>query len=251
MLWRNGTRISAILLVFLSIALHASCGCATAVLVDPEETGWTYPVPQAVFEDPFDVLRLINRENLLDPAYPDQSIAMYEMTPVTAPVTESGLTLRPIVNEAVTEMLAAAKAEGIKLYVASAYRNYRTQEVMHYNRVKRLGRDDGRVQMAGASEHQAGLAADVVSWAYRNGFETSFGNTAEGKWLAANCARYGFILRYPEDKQEITGVRYEPWHMRYVGVEAATYIMESGLTLEEYTEEWQAEMPESEKPIDP
>lgn len=208
------------------------------------ENEWTYPVPISVLEDPMDVLRLINRENLLEKDYPDQSIAMYEMIPVTAPVTKSGFTIRGIVNDALVLMLEDAQTEGIKFYVGSAYRNYRSQEVMYYNHVKKTGWDDGIKQPAGASEHQAGLAADVVSWAYRNGFNTSFGETKEGKWLAANCAKYGFIIRYPQDKKEITGVSYEPWHVRYVGIEAATYITASGLTLEEFTEEWKTELKE-------
>lgn len=200
---------------------------------------WAYPVPLEVLEDPLDVLRLINRENLLDKDYPGQNIDMYKMVKVTAPVTKSGLTLRGVVNDALVAMLAGAEAEGVKLYVGSAYRDYRTQEVIHYNRVKRMGRDDGMAQLAGASEHQAGLAADVVSWAYRDGFKNSFADTKEGQWLVANCARYGFILRYPADKEDITGVPYESWHMRYVGLEAAEYIMDAGLTLEEFTAEWQ------------
>lgn len=204
---------------------------------------WTYPVPRAVLEDPQDVLRLINRDNLLDKTYPDQSAGLYKMIPVTVPATKNEEhTLRGVVNEALTALVTDAAAQDIRLYVGSAYRNYRTQEVMHYNREKRLEFDDGVVQMAGASEHQAGLAVDLVSWEYKDGFETSFGGTKEGQWLAANCARHGFILRYPEGKTEITGVRYEPWHLRYVGGEAAAYITQTGLTLEEFTEEWQREL---------
>lgn len=241
-------RFVCMLLCLLSLC--AACAQAEIIFIySEEETAgeWTYPVPLSVLEDPMDVLRLINRENLLEKDYPDQSLDMYEMIPVTAPVTKGGFTLRPIVNDAMVDMLSAAEAEGIKLYVGSAYRNYRSQEVSHYNRVQELGEDDGIVQMAGASEHQAGLAADVVSWAYRNKFQTSFGDTKEGQWLAANCAQYGFIIRYPENARDITGIRYEPWHVRYVGVEAATYIMDSGLTLEEFTAEWQAELAEYER----
>ncbi len=104
----------------------------------------------------------------------------------------------PVASEALTRMVEDARAEGIELYVGSAYRKYRTQEVMPYNRVQKIGQDDGAVQMAGASEHQSGLA-DVVSWAYKDRFLPSFGDTREGEWLAANCARYGFIIRYLKD----------------------------------------------------
>lgn len=235
-----GGWLTVLLAMLLTVAAQAE---GLFVFTDDDEAAadaWAYPVPLEAFADPMDVLRLINKENLLDKSYPNQDIAMYEMVPVTAPTTKDDMLLRPIVNDAITAMLAAADAEGIKLYVGSAYRKYRNQEVMHYNRVKRMGHDDGFVQMAGASEHQAGLAADVVSWAYRNDFKTEFGETKEGIWLAENCAAYGFIIRYPKDKVEITGVKHEPWHVRYVGKEVATYIMETGLTLEEFTQESQA-----------
>lgn len=222
-----------LLLVMLGL-LCATQALSETYFVFREADEWAFPVPPDVLADPMDVLRLINRENLLDKDYPDQDIDMYKMVKVTAPVTKSGLTIRAIVNDALVAMLAGAEAEGVKLYVGSAYRDYRTQEVIHYNRVKRMGRDDGIAQLAGASEHQAGLAADVVSWAYRDGFKNSFANTKEGQWLAANCAQYGFILRYPADKEDITGVPHESWHVRYVGPEAAKYITEAGLTLEEF-----------------
>lgn len=208
----------------------------------PAPDEWTYPVSLEVLADPLDVLCLVNRDNLLDKAYPDQSVEMYALVKVTAPTSASDLQLRGVANEAMVEMLAAAEAEGVRLYVDSAYRSYRTQEVMHYNRVQKLGRDDGVVQLAGASEHQTGLAADVVSWAYKDGYKNTFADTDEGKWLKANCARFGFIIRYPKEKEEVTGITYEPWHVRYVGVEAASYIMASGLSLEEFTAEWQAEL---------
>lgn len=234
-------------LVLVCLMLVAACGYAQAdsLFVFNEklkEGEWTYPVPLSVFDDPMDVLRLINRENLLDKEYPNQDIEMYKMIPVTAPVTKGNPTIRSIVNDALVALAAAGEEVGVKLYVGSAYRNYRSQEVSHYNRVKDMGYDDGIVQMAGASEHQAGLAADVVSWKYKDRFLQEFGETDEGKWLAANCARFGFIIRYAKDKEEITGVKYEPWHLRYVGTEAAAYIMETGLSLEEFTAEWQEEL---------
>ena len=80
----------------------------------------------------------------------------------------------------------------------------------------------------GHSEHQTGLAIDL------NDVTDNFGNSREGKWVAAHCHEYGFIIRYPKGKQKITGYMYEPWHVRYVGVKLATKIHDSGLTLEEY-----------------
>ena len=204
------------------------------------EDTWNYLVSRETLEDSLDVLRLVNKENLLEKSYPDQDIEMYRLVEVTAPVTKGTHQLRAVANEALTEMIEAAKNDGIKLYVGSSYRSYRTQEVIHYNRKKSLGYDDGYTQVAGGSEHQTGLAADVISWEYRDKFQQSFGEKKEGIWLRENCARFGFIIRYPKGKEDITGVQYEPWHVRYVGTEVAVYIMESELTLEEFTEEYLA-----------
>ena len=204
------------------------------------EDTWNYPVSRETLEDSMDVLRLVNKENLLEKSYPDQDSEMYRLVEVTAPVTKGTHQLRAVANDALMEMFEAAQADGIKLYVGSSYRSYRTQEVIHYNRKKSLGYDDGYTQVAGGSEHQTGLAADVVSWEYRDKFQQSFGKKKEGIWLQENCARFGFILRYPKEKEDITGVKYEPWHVRYVGKEVAVYIIESELTLEEFTEEYLA-----------
>ena len=85
----------------------------------------------------------------------------------------------------------------------------------------------------GTSEHQLGLAADITDKYYEFKDE-SLENTELFQWMSANCAQYGFIVRYPKDKEDVTGIMYEPWHFRYVGVEAAEYIMENGLCLEEF-----------------
>ena len=92
------------------------------------------------------------------------------------------------------------------------------------------------VTVPGASEHQIGLALDIICNEYTSLTE-GFGDTEAGKWLAENSYRYGFILRYPKGKEYITGIEYEPWHFRYVGVEAATVITKAGITLEEFWED--------------
>jgi LAS superfamily LD-carboxypeptidase LdcB len=92
------------------------------------------------------------------------------------------------------------------------------------------------VARPGTSEHHVGLAVDILGSGYYS-LEQSFENTAAFKWLKAHCAEYGFILRYPKEKEHITGVIYEPWHYRYVGVDVAKEIMSRNITLEEYLEE--------------
>ena len=128
------------------------------------------------------------------------------------------------------EMQDAAAADGYDIFVMSAFRDYELQTKLYNNYVARDGKEAADLYSArpGHSEHQTGLAYDV------NSLEYSFGDTAEGIWLAENCHLYGFIIRYPQGKEEITGYNYEPWHIRYLGVETATAVYESGLTLEEY-----------------
>ena len=93
------------------------------------------------------------------------------------------------------------------------------------------------VTVPGASEHQIGLALDIVCSTYMS-LDEGFGDTEAGKWLAENSCRFGFILRYPKGKEYITGIEYEPWHFRYVGVKAAEVITKQGITLEEFWEEY-------------
>jgi len=212
----------------------------TTDIVVPEATPWLYPIPLAILDDPLDVLRLVNKVNLLDDHYPPQDIELYAL--VESPVrktSRSPMQMRQVAADALDAMFAAADADKITLYVSSAYRSYQTQSTMHYNRVKQLGKDDGMVQVAGASDHQTGLGFDVISSAWRDRkLNANFAKTKEAQWMAENCARFGFVIRYPENKFDVTGINFEPWHLRYVGVEVANYMTMMGLTLEEFTAEW-------------
>lgn len=142
--------------------------------------------------------------------------------------------LTPECDAAYMKMKAAAAAEGLHLYISSGFRSYDTQDVIYNRYVANDGRANADRYSArpGHSEHQTGLAIDL------NGVSDSFGNTAEGKWVAAHAHEYGFILRYPKGKEAQTGYMYEPWHIRYIGtansVAVATAIYESELCLEEY-----------------
>lgn len=145
------------------------------------------------------------------------------------------------------DMLQAAKEDDMNLIICSPYRDMERQ-VMLFNRKVTRYMDMGMsymeaynlasqaVTVPGASEHQIGLALDIVSNTYTY-LDEGFGDTDEGKWLAENSCRFGFILRYPKGKEFITGIEYEPWHFRYVGIEAATAIMQEGITLEEFWED--------------
>lgn len=146
--------------------------------------------------------------------------------------------------DALNEMLTAAKNEGLSPIVCSAYRSIEKQESLYIKQVERelakgLSRGEAEAEAAktvaapGTSEHNSGLAADIVSINYQL-LDEAQADTPELKWLIENCSKYGFILRYPQNKTDITGVIYEPWHFRYVGKEAAAEIMEKGICLEEY-----------------
>lgn len=141
-------------------------------------------------------------------------------------------------------MLSDARAQGLHPVVASAYRSFEYQRQLFDNQViKQMSRGLSRQQAEtearkvvaypGTSEHNLGLAVDIVSIDYQH-LDDAQAHTPEIKWLTEHCSDYGFILRYPHDKTDITGVIHEPWHFRYVGIGAARTIMESGLCLEEY-----------------
>lgn len=148
--------------------------------------------------------------------------------------------------EELRAMLQAARDDGVKLTVCSPYRSPERQVMLFERKIKRyMARGmsymeayqlaSQAVTLPGNSEHEIGLALDIVCDTYKS-LDTGFGETEAGKWLAANSYEYGFILRYPEGKEYVTGIEYEPWHFRYVGVEAATVITEQELTLEEFWE---------------
>lgn len=132
--------------------------------------------------------------------------------------------------DALAQMQNAAAAEGLTLFVVSGYRSYYRQQEVYAGWANRDGTEkaDTYSSRAGHSDHQTGYTFDL------NSLDQSFAYTQEGIWLAEHCAEFGFIIRYPEGKEAYTGYIYEPWHVRWVGVEKAKKLTESGLSLEEY-----------------
>ena len=141
-------------------------------------------------------------------------------------------------------MMDDARAAGFQPLICSSYRTWTAQERLFeqeaqnwldrgYPREEAMDRAAMWVARPGTSEHQTGLAVDIVDMSYQI-LDEKQESTPVQKWLMAHCAEYGFILRYPTDKGALTGIGYEPWHYRYVGTEAAKEIMENGLCLEEY-----------------
>ena len=133
-------------------------------------------------------------------------------------------------KNAFDEMQKSASNDNIKLWIASGYRSYSLQTSLYNNYVLKDGKEKADTYSArpGHSEHQTGLAMDL------NIIDSSFEGTPEAIWIASNCYKYGFIVRYPKGKENITGYKYEPWHVRYLGKDIAKKVYESGKTLEEY-----------------
>ena len=211
---------------------------------------WNFPLMLEQM-DP-DMIRLANKHVLLGSEFvPDPLVSMKSRKSNKAGENTNGgvnkasssqMQLQETCAQALVEMFEAGLKEDIRLYLKSAYRSYQTQKTMYYNRLKRNnGRDDGWVNMPGASDHQTGLGCDIVSRSWRDkAMNRDFAKTKEAQWMVENAARFGFILRYPSDKEAETEINFEPWHYRYVGKDVAEYIMSRGICLEEFHVELQA-----------
>ena len=141
--------------------------------------------------------------------------------------------LRKIAYESFINMYEAANKNNIKLIINSSYRTYDEQDKIYNEYLSKKSKEyaDSYAARPGHSEHQTGLAIDIITPGYN---EENFETSETFKWLQDNSYKYGFILRYPKDKIEITGYNYESWHYRYVGTEVATIIHENDITFDEY-----------------
>ncbi len=175
-------------------------------------------------EDPASLTVLVNKNNALPADYVPELEALGE-------AYGSG-SLRPEASQAFRAMADAAREEGISLLSVSAYRSYQHQWNTYNRYLGQYARKtvDTFSARPGHSEHQTGLALDINVASSKAHFE----KTPAFAWLKEHCAQYGFLLRYDQGKEEITGYRFEPWHYRYVGVEIAQACMEQGLSYEEY-----------------
>ena len=192
---------------------------------------WGYVMPH---QDPTDVLILVNKQNKA-PTVP-VTLVKPDVTP-TKPSVAENIYMRPEAARALEALFAGAAGDGITLYATSGFRSYSTQKAIFDRKAAERGEQTANRSVAkpGYSEHQTGLAMDIEGeTTLGTGLTAAFGESPEGIWVAEHCHEYGFIIRYPKDKTSITGYIYEPWHIRYVGVEAATQIAELGVTFEEY-----------------
>lgn len=187
-----------------------------------------------ILNNPFFIL--VNRDNKLSEDYIPNNLKLSEVEFLDYIETRD---LESTTADALKEMFDAALEDGVTLLGASGYRSYNIQKNLYDSRVASMGEERTSLYTAqpGASEHQTGLAIDILSSDYQN-LDDGFENSKGFEWLINNCYKYGFILRYLEGKEDITGYNYEPWHFRYIGnVEIAKDIMERGIVFEEYINE--------------
>ena len=207
----------------------------------PEPTGEATPTPEptpdpekdARFFDKDSYLIIANKKHKLPDGYEPADLAFPEVE-----MRYNNWTMRWDAAVALEEMFAAAQADGVSLVMGSGYRGEEFQKTLYDGYVAEGGKDyaDSISSRPGYSDHQTGLATDLCGQDTAYDLSQDFENTEEGKWLAANAYKYGFIMRYPKGKQEVTGYAYEPWHFRYVTKEEAKKIHDAGanMTFEEF-----------------
>jgi D-alanyl-D-alanine carboxypeptidase len=200
-----------------------------AVATAGEEDGY------AVVAQPESVAVLVDKQYKLPDGY-EPSDLVYPDVRFTFSEKIDKRKMRKEAAGALEKLFAGAEKDGIYLAGVSAYRSQSTQKTLFNNYVKRDGLEKALTYSAfpGTSEHQTGLAIDVSGSDGKCAAEDCFGGTPEAQWLADHAPEYGFIIRYPDGKDAITGYKYEPWHLRYVGKELAQELEDKGLTLEEY-----------------
>ena len=188
-----------------------------------------------VVTNPDDILVLVNKDRSLASDYipedlviPNVRFSFEEDVPKKY--------LRKEAAEALEDLFEIGDKEDIYLFGISGYRSYNRQKTLFDNKANQVGAEKANLIVAfpGESEHQTGLTIDVSSQSAQFKLVESFEDTPEGQWLKDNAHRAGFIIRYEKDTTDITGYSYEPWHIRYVGVDIAREIYDQGLTLEEF-----------------
>ena len=248
-------------LLCVLLCMVLCCGSACAQKPDVPDVSWDFGVSLTDLQTKYTVL--VNADNLLDKSFkPNPQV---KVTGVKR-ATSAAVYLEETAAEALKRMFEAAslvteysytdqsgkekiatygEEDGMVLYLKSGYRSYGTQATVYANYLDRNNNvDDGYVAKPGSSEHQSGLCADILNddYAGRPTMTQDFKWTPEAQWMKENCDEFGFILRYTEEAEAETGIKFEPWHFRYVGENVATYILAKDITLEEFTEQAEAAM---------
>lgn len=197
--------------------------------------GDSTPTPGALPSSPASVAFLVNKEYALPDDYVPTDLVYPDVHFIFAEKIEKKM-MREEAAKALEKLFAAAKADGVYLGGVSAYRSHATQTSLFNRYVEKDGLEKAKTYSAvpGHSEHETGLSIDVSDSAGNCAADPCFAGTKEANWLEQHAADYGYIIRYPEGKEAITGYVYEAWHIRYVGVEIAQEIAKEGITLEQY-----------------
>jgi D-alanyl-D-alanine carboxypeptidase len=185
--------------------------------------------------DPSSIWAVVNKGRSLPSTYIPADLRAPNV-PLRLEASNSEMQLRKEAAGALEQMYAVAKQQNIHLMLSSGYRSYKEQVGLYSGYVADQGQQNADSSSArpGHSEHQLGLSADVEPTSRKCEVQTCFADTTEGKWLAANSYKYGFIIRYQQGRDGLTGYEYEPWHVRYVGQGLASQIQQNGQTLEQY-----------------
>lgn len=191
-------------------------------------------VKEAISADTEGYFKLVNKENTVDENYKPEDIVIPNVE-ITKDRSNEQNFVRTDIADDVEAFIGAAKEAGYEIFLSSGYRSYNLQSVFYNNDLQGNGGvETGYVAAPGTSEHQLGLAIDLTSHSVNLELTDDFGNTPEGQWALENAYKYGFILRYKADKEDITGYMYEPWHYRYIGnKEISKLCHDKNLTLEE------------------
>ncbi|WP_238672896.1 D-alanyl-D-alanine carboxypeptidase family protein [Turicibacter sanguinis] len=179
---------------------------------------------------------LVNKNYRLPDNYEPDDLVLLDVPLYRNNTENEGNYMREEAAEALKSLFSEAEACGYTLIARSGYRSYATQVQLYNRYVSEDGVEAADTYSArpGHSEHQTGLTIDITSPVVNNDLTESFGDTSTGKWVRENAHRFGFIIRYPEDRVSDTGYQYEPWHLRYVGIEVATQIYNQNWILEDY-----------------
>lgn len=191
-------------------------------------------LPQ-VIENPYDVTALVNKQHALPSDYVPLDLVVPNIRfSFTEDLPQKQL--RKIAAHALEELFAASDEAGMELFGLSGYRSYDRQGAIFARNASKHGEKIANTFSArpGESEHQSGLTMDVTCPEVDYNLTTKFGGTKEGQWIKKHASKFGFIVRYPLGKEDITEYQYEPWHIRYIGKKIATKVMANDLTLEEY-----------------
>jgi D-alanyl-D-alanine carboxypeptidase len=188
-----------------------------------------------VVAEPDSITVLVNKHFVLPKDYKPKDLVYPEIPFIFNEITEKRM-MRQEAAQGLEQLVAGAKKDGIFLAGVSAYRSYATQKAIFNYFVKTDGESKARTYsaMPGASEHETGLAIDISGRDGKCAAVDCFAGSNEAIWLDRHAAEYGFIIRYPNKKESITGYQYEPWHIRYVGVKVSKEMASKGINLEEY-----------------